>query len=154
MLQAAVVRHCLGQCIVFGVSGEIDMSPNDAPLTFAMASEQPTLAHAGQQSGPSSASADVRVQLTYDAQKCSTGLAYVLWFFAGYLGVHRFYLKRVGSGVAFLLLTIFCFLVTVFTLGFGMILFILPFMWWVIDAFLIVRIAEARNRALAQELTA
>ncbi|MCI0183058.1 TM2 domain-containing protein [Sulfoacidibacillus ferrooxidans] len=33
-------------------------------------------------------------------------LAYILWFFLGSLGVHRFYLGRVKSGLAILLLTL------------------------------------------------
>jgi TM2 domain-containing membrane protein YozV len=130
------------------------MSSNDMPFTSATTPEQAALAHAGHQSEAAVTRADMRAQLTYDARKRSTGLAYVLWFFLGYLGVHRFYLGRIGSGVAFLLLTVFCFLLTTVTFGVGAILFLSPFLWWVVDAFLIVGIAESRNRALADELTA
>ena len=34
----------------------------------------------------------------------SAGAAYLLWFFLGTLGAHRFYLGKTGSGVAQLLL--------------------------------------------------
>lgn len=33
----------------------------------------------------------------------SLGVAYVLWFFLGFLGVHHFYLGKVGRGVGYLL---------------------------------------------------
>lgn len=33
----------------------------------------------------------------------SKGIAYLLWFFFGLLGIHRFYLGKVGSGVVYLL---------------------------------------------------
>jgi TM2 domain-containing membrane protein YozV len=33
----------------------------------------------------------------------SLGLAYVLWFFFGLLGIHQFYLGKVGRGILYLL---------------------------------------------------
>ncbi len=39
----------------------------------------------------------------YQANARSTLLAYLLWFFLGWLGVHRFYLGRVFSGIIMLL---------------------------------------------------
>jgi TM2 domain-containing membrane protein YozV len=33
----------------------------------------------------------------------SVGVAYLLWFFLGFLGVHHFYLGKVGRGVGYLL---------------------------------------------------
>lgn len=33
----------------------------------------------------------------------STGTAYLLWFFGGFLGLHRFYLDRPGTGIIYLL---------------------------------------------------
>jgi hypothetical protein len=41
------------------------------------------------------------------SQAKSTGTAYLLWFFLGALGVHKFYLGKVGIGIAYF-----------FTLGF------------------------------------
>lgn len=36
--------------------------------------------------------------------KKSTGLAYVLWFFLGTLGIHKFYVGKTGWGIIYLLL--------------------------------------------------
>jgi TM2 domain-containing membrane protein YozV len=33
----------------------------------------------------------------------SLGVAYLLWFFLGFLGIHHFYLGKVGRGVGYLL---------------------------------------------------
>jgi TM2 domain-containing membrane protein YozV len=33
----------------------------------------------------------------------SLGVAYVLWFFLGFFGVHHFYLGKVGRGIGYLL---------------------------------------------------
>ena len=38
--------------------------------------------------------------MLYDAQKKSSGVAYLWWFLLGFLGAHRFYLKRPGSAIA------------------------------------------------------
>jgi TM2 domain-containing membrane protein YozV len=71
----------------------------------------------------------------------SLGVAYLLWFFLGGCGAHRFYLGYAVSGAAMFLATTFC---VVFAL--------LPFLsivsfpiavalmiWWLIDAFMIPR---------------
>ncbi|MEV0895874.1 NINE protein [Actinoplanes sp. NPDC049802] len=53
------------------------------------------------------------------AQK-QVGIAYVLWFFFGALGVHKFYLGKIGMGIAYIF--------TVGFLGIGLLidLFTLP----------------------------
>jgi TM2 domain-containing membrane protein YozV len=56
-----------------------------------------------------------------------TWVAYLLWFFLGLLGVHRFYLGHIGVGIAQLL-----------TVGGGG-------LWWIIDAFLIPSRVEQVN---------
>ena len=75
----------------------------------------------------------------------SMGIAYALWFFFGYLGLHRFYLNRVGSGIAQALLFLAGTATTAIVIGF------LPLgvlgVWWICDLFLTARIVRAVNTA-------
>jgi hypothetical protein len=60
----------------------------------------------------------------------SAGVAYLLWFFLGFFGVHRFYIGKIGTGILFLL--------TGGILGIG----------WIIDVFTLagqVRVVNARR---------
>ena len=41
---------------------------------------------------------DTVVLMQYDANKKSAVVAYLLWFFLGMLGAHRFYLSQPGTG--------------------------------------------------------
>ena len=50
---------------------------------------------------------DARAMMMFEANKKSMGLSYVLWFFLGVFGGHRFYHGKNGTAVAQLLLTIF-----------------------------------------------
>jgi TM2 domain-containing membrane protein YozV len=86
--------------------------------------------------------ASARAQMMYDANKKSTGAAYLLWFFLGGLGAHRFYLGYTGSGVAQLLLLLLGWIplfVGWFILG----------IWLLVDLFLIPGMAREKNMALA-----
>lgn len=56
-------------------------------------------------------------------------LAYVLWWFLGLFGAHRFYNGRTGSGIAMLLISF----VGIFTL----IPLFVTGIWWLVDAFLV-----------------
>ncbi|MDA8345464.1 MAG: TM2 domain-containing protein [Thermaerobacter sp.] len=60
-------------------------------------------------------------------------VAYVLWFFFGGLGIHRFYLGRAGTGLAMLALTVVGWITSFIFIGF--LLLFAVFVWWVIDAF-------------------
>ena len=44
------------------------------------------------------AQASAATMMRYDANKKSIGVSYLLWFFLGGLGAHRFYNGRTGSG--------------------------------------------------------
>lgn len=67
----------------------------------------------------------------------NTLVAYLLWFFLGYFGVHRFYLGRPGTAILQLLLC----------------LIVIGVVWWVIDLFLIPRMLEERRAELRARLT-
>lgn len=72
----------------------------------------------------------------------STPIAYLLWFFLGSFGAHRFYLGRIGSAVVLLLLTIFI----------GWCTFFIPtFIWLIIDAFLIPGIVRESEEKIRQQ---
>jgi TM2 domain-containing membrane protein YozV len=95
-------------------------------------------------------SADARAIMRYDANKKSVGIAYLLWFFFGALGAHRFYLRRTGSAVAMLLIFLVSLPLTLAAVVFiglavvGVCAFV--------DLFLIPAIARSFNNQLITEL--
>lgn len=48
--------------------------------------------------------------------------AAIFCLFLGYLGVHRFYVGKIGTGSTFLCITLFSVLLTIFTIGLGSII--------------------------------
>lgn len=93
-----------------------------------------------------------RVSAQYDIEKKSLLVAYVLWFFLGYVGAHRFYLGRPISGfimLAFSAVTLLLTLVSFGVLGF---LWFAVGLWWLIDALLIPGIAASRNTRIADRV--
>ena len=86
----------------------------------------------------------IKQRILYDAHRKSTVVAYLLWFFLGGIGVHRFYLGRPGSGAGMIVLCI----LAIITGGLWLILGI----WWIIDAFLIPGIVARHNEVLAAQL--
>lgn len=67
----------------------------------------------------------------------SAGVAWLLWLFLGFLGAHRFYLGRTGSGIALLLLT----------------LVLVGLIWWLVDLFLLSGMIRDRRDEIRQKLT-
>jgi TM2 domain-containing membrane protein YozV len=62
-------------------------------------------------------------------------LAYILWFFLGNLGVHRFYTGRAGTGVVQILLSVVGW-ATVWVL-IGWVFLAVLWLWLIVDIFLI-----------------
>ncbi len=65
----------------------------------------------------------------------STLITYVVWFFLGNLGGHRFVTGRVGSGLVMLMLHGLGWLT--FWFGLGYVIWAFVGIWWLIDALLI-----------------
>lgn len=83
-----------------------------------------------------------REQMIFDAHRKSAGATYLLWFFLGFLGAHRFYLGRTGTGIAQLLLCLS--VVGIIPLAF----------WWLIDAFLVPDMVRDENMKTIRNLEA
>lgn len=90
--------------------------------------------------------ANARAHMMYDANRKSTGVAYLLCIFLGAVGAHRFYLGRSGSGIAQLALWLLgwvTFFIAWIPLG----------IWVIVDLFLIPGIAREQNMALADKFS-
>lgn len=91
-------------------------------------------------------SPDAIARMRYDAAAKSPLIAYLLWFFLGYGGVHRMYLGRWISGILMLLifgLSLLLMLVLIGYVGLGLII-----LWWVVDALLIPGMTRRANERL------
>jgi TM2 domain-containing membrane protein YozV len=93
---------------------------------------------------------DAAQMMMYDANKKSTGLAYLFWFFFGSFGVHRFYAGRRASAAVMLILTIFCIITMI--IGIGLVWFITVAPWLIVDAFLIPGMIRSHNTSLASRM--
>lgn len=89
--------------------------------------------------------------MMYDANKKQALIAYILWFFLGMLGGHRFYLGRISTALLMLVGTLVSSLLTFVLIGFLGLFFIS--LWWFVDALLIPGMVERYNRDLAARLS-
>lgn len=120
-----------------------------------MYESSPAVVHQPQviyQSPPNSygGNADIGKMMMYESNKKSTGIAYLLWFFFGLLGAHRFYIGETGTGVAILLITI-CSIMLKFVL-IGFVTIFISIIWVFIDLFLIPSLVQKHNNQLAARL--
>jgi TM2 domain-containing membrane protein YozV len=102
------------------------------------------------QSPSGSVSQDAKALMLYEANKKTALVAYLLWFFVGVFGAHRFYLGRTGTGIAQLVLTIVGILTA--AIGIGLLFLAVTGIWVLIDAFLIPGMLAAHNTKLATGL--
>lgn len=109
------------------------------------------MAQTGAGEGPqASVSRDTAAMMQFQANKKSVGVAYLLWFFFGMLGAHRFYLGRTGSAVAILVLSIAAFVLSYVVIG--IIIVFVPMIWVLVDLFLIPGITREFNNGLIARL--
>ena len=90
--------------------------------------------------------------MRYDANKKNLIVAYLLWIFVGWFGIHRMYLGKTVTGFAQLALWLACAVLGVLTLGIGYVLFLIPALWLLIDAFLIPGITRNFNNNLIDRI--
>lgn len=93
-----------------------------------------------------------RISAQYDIEKKSLLVAYVLWFFLGYIGAHRFYLGRPLSGFLMLALSAITLVLSLVSFGFLAFLWVVVGLWWLIDALLIPGIVAGRNSRIADRI--
>jgi TM2 domain-containing membrane protein YozV len=94
---------------------------------------------------------DVHTSMKYDALKRSIFVAYILWWFFGIFGGHRFYLGRSGSAIAMLLISLFSIPLMFVIIGFLTIW--ITGIWALVDAFLIPGMVRDANLQLVAALT-
>ena len=94
---------------------------------------------------------DTETLMRYEANKKSALLAYILWFFLGFFGIHRMYLGRIGSGIAMLILhglSWLTYVILIGWIGFGIL-----GLWWLIDALLIPGMVRDYNNDLVDDVS-
>lgn len=77
----------------------------------------------------------------------SPTVAYLLWFFLGGFGAHRFYMGRTGSAIGMIALFLGSMIGSVIVIG--AVGFLALFAWWVADAFLMRKWFEEGSSAVA-----
>ena len=93
-------------------------------------------------------SADTQALMAFESNKKSAGVAYLLWFFTGGVGGHRFYAGRTGSAVAQLMLTILGWATIWFGLGF---VFLSALgIWLLVDVLLLGGMIRAYNESVGR----
>lgn len=95
-----------------------------------------------------------RTSAQYDIEKKSLLVAYILWFFLGYIGAHRFYLGRPVSGLIMLALSAVTLVLSFVSFGVLGFLWVVVGLWWLIDVLLIPGMAAGSNSRIADRVFA
>lgn len=70
-------------------------------------------------------------------------IAYLLWWFLGWAGAHRFYLGRTSTGFAQLMLSIMGATTFIFIIGY--LLLVIVGVWWMFDAYFTYKMVQEEN---------
>ncbi len=103
-----------------------------------------------------------------DRRRKSTGVAYFLWFFLSWLGVHKFYLGRIASGVLYVFAPWLAIFMTLSggamaagevgagapTALLGLLALFAYGVWWFVDLFTIPRQTAECNEGVELEIIA
>lgn len=108
------------------------------------------------------------LNIELDRRRKSTGVTFALWFFLSWLGLHKFYLGRIATGIVYVVAP--WILILVFVAGFVMaesnpeaggatavlsgLALIVYGLWWLVDLFTIPRQVNAYNENLELEIIA
>lgn len=88
--------------------------------------------------------------MRFEAAKKSVLVAYLLWFFLGFFGLHRFYLGYVLSGLIMLALWVIGTVLSIILIGY--VILVVPALWWLVDALLIPGLARDANDRIIVEI--
>lgn len=93
---------------------------------------------------------DATVMMAFQVRKKDTVVAFLLWWFLGTVGGHRFYCNRPGSGAAMLVTTLLSIPLCYLCVGFiGMFAI---FIWWIVDAFFLGAWVQQYNQEVMNQL--
>ncbi|WP_293380244.1 TM2 domain-containing protein [Phenylobacterium sp. SCN 70-31] len=96
-------------------------------------------------------SADAQALMAFQTGKKSAGAAYLLWFFLGGVGAHRFYMGLTGSAIGQLVLSVLGWATIWFGIGF---LFLAALgIWLLIDLFTLAGKVKTHNMMLMAKLS-
>jgi len=95
--------------------------------------------------------AEESVSIKVNIQGKNILVAYLLWWFLGWAGVHRFYLGRVKSGLAQLLLVVIGWATFIFVIGY--VLLVIWFIWWALDAYFTYKMVAEENAKLGVDVS-
>src|SRR5690625_3292477 len=90
------------------------------------------------------------VQSEMENQKKSMVVAYLLWFFLGGAGAHRFYIGKTGSAITMLILFLVGWGTTWLIIGFFLIIPL--YIWVLIDAFILHNEVNRINQGIERDI--